>query len=54
MYGPPGKILDQAARIYADSMSFLGNGKTISIKVIMKTCTERGFTPLYVRSFQSE
>ncbi|KAI9574647.1 P-loop containing nucleoside triphosphate hydrolase protein [Boletus coccyginus] len=32
--------------------SMEGNGKTISIKVIMKTCTERGFTPLYVKSFQ--
>ncbi|KAF8076577.1 P-loop containing nucleoside triphosphate hydrolase protein [Lyophyllum atratum] len=30
-----------------------GNGKTISIKVIMKTCEEQGFTPLYVKSFQS-
>ncbi|KAF8557041.1 P-loop containing nucleoside triphosphate hydrolase protein [Imleria badia] len=30
-----------------------GNGKTISIKVVMKTCTERGFIPLYVKSFQS-
>ncbi|KAN0097427.1 P-loop containing nucleoside triphosphate hydrolase protein [Tylopilus felleus] len=30
-----------------------GNGKTISIKVIMKTCTERGFTPLYVKSFRA-
>ncbi|KAJ7178966.1 P-loop containing nucleoside triphosphate hydrolase protein [Mycena filopes] len=30
-----------------------GNGKTISIKVIMKTCDAQGFTPLYVKSFQS-
>ncbi|KAG5652414.1 hypothetical protein H0H81_005062 [Sphagnurus paluster] len=30
-----------------------GNGKTISIKVIMKTCEEQGFTPLYVKSFKS-
>ncbi|KAH7931208.1 P-loop containing nucleoside triphosphate hydrolase protein [Leucogyrophana mollusca] len=30
-----------------------GNGKTISIKVIMKTCAEQGFNPLYVKSFQS-
>ncbi|RDB22658.1 putative ATPase YjoB [Hypsizygus marmoreus] len=30
-----------------------GNGKTISIKVIMKTCEDQGFTPLYVKSFQS-
>ncbi|KAL0949354.1 hypothetical protein HGRIS_009423 [Hohenbuehelia grisea] len=30
-----------------------GNGKTISIKAIMKTCSARGFTPLYVKSFQS-
>ncbi|KAG5648905.1 hypothetical protein DXG03_000254 [Asterophora parasitica] len=27
--------------------------KTISIKVIMKTCEEQGFTPLYVKSFRS-
>ncbi|KAJ7068453.1 P-loop containing nucleoside triphosphate hydrolase protein [Mycena amicta] len=30
-----------------------GNGKTISIKVIMKTCEALGFSPLYVKSFQS-
>ncbi|KAJ7368475.1 P-loop containing nucleoside triphosphate hydrolase protein [Mycena albidolilacea] len=29
-----------------------GNGKTISIKVIMKTCDALGFAPLYVKSFQ--
>ncbi|EGO27875.1 hypothetical protein SERLADRAFT_346820 [Serpula lacrymans var. lacrymans S7.9] len=31
-----------------------GNGKTISIKAIIKTCAERGLTPLYVKSFQSK
>ncbi|KAJ6515720.1 P-loop containing nucleoside triphosphate hydrolase protein [Mycena sanguinolenta] len=30
-----------------------GNGKTISIKVIMKTCDALGFAPLYVKSFHS-
>ncbi|KAF6762084.1 ATP-dependent Zn protease [Ephemerocybe angulata] len=30
-----------------------GNGKTISLKTIMKTCGEKGFQPLYVKSFQS-
>ncbi|KAJ7765062.1 P-loop containing nucleoside triphosphate hydrolase protein [Mycena maculata] len=30
-----------------------GNGKTISIKVIVKTCDALGFAPLYVKSFQS-
>ncbi|KAH7914417.1 P-loop containing nucleoside triphosphate hydrolase protein [Hygrophoropsis aurantiaca] len=30
-----------------------GNGKTISIKTVMKTCAEQGFNPLYVKSFQS-
>ncbi|KAF7301826.1 ATP-dependent Zn protease [Mycena indigotica] len=30
-----------------------GNGKTISIKVVMKTCEDLGFAPLYVKSFQS-
>ncbi|KAF9453036.1 P-loop containing nucleoside triphosphate hydrolase protein [Macrolepiota fuliginosa MF-IS2] len=31
-----------------------GNGKTISIKAIMKSCNENGFLPLYVKSFQSK
>ncbi|KAF9057961.1 P-loop containing nucleoside triphosphate hydrolase protein [Panaeolus papilionaceus] len=30
-----------------------GNGKTISLKTIMKTCSDKGFAPLYVKSFQS-
>ncbi|KAH8106023.1 P-loop containing nucleoside triphosphate hydrolase protein [Cristinia sonorae] len=30
-----------------------GNGKTISMKAIMKECDAKGYTPLYVRSFQS-
>ncbi|KAF9006566.1 P-loop containing nucleoside triphosphate hydrolase protein [Cyathus striatus] len=30
-----------------------GNGKTISLKTIMKTCSDKGFSPLYVKSFQS-
>ncbi|KAF8165526.1 P-loop containing nucleoside triphosphate hydrolase protein [Crassisporium funariophilum] len=30
-----------------------GNGKTISLKTIMKTCGAKGFSPLYVKSFQS-
>ncbi|TFK55460.1 P-loop containing nucleoside triphosphate hydrolase protein [Heliocybe sulcata] len=30
-----------------------GNGKTISIKAIMKGCEEKGYLPLYVKSFQS-
>jgi len=30
-----------------------GNGKTISLKAIMKTCGDNGFAPLYVKSFQS-
>jgi transitional endoplasmic reticulum ATPase len=29
-----------------------GNGKTISIKVILKTCHAEGYSPLYVKSFQ--
>lgn len=28
-----------------------GNGKTISLKAIMKDCEAKGFTPLYVKSF---
>lgn len=30
-----------------------GNGKTISLKTVMKTCGEKGFAPLYIKSFQS-
>jgi len=30
-----------------------GNGKTITMKAIMKDCDAKGYTPLYVRSFQS-
>lgn len=30
-----------------------GNGKTISLKAIMKTVQDKGFNPLYVKSFQS-
>ncbi|EPQ59004.1 P-loop containing nucleoside triphosphate hydrolase protein [Gloeophyllum trabeum ATCC 11539] len=30
-----------------------GNGKTVSIKAIMKGCEEKGYLPLYVKSFQS-
>lgn len=29
-----------------------GNGKTISVKVIMKECSERGFSPMYVKTFR--
>ena len=31
-----------------------GNGKTISLKAIMKTVQQKGYNPLYVKSFQSE
>ncbi|PCH41484.1 nucleoside triphosphate hydrolase protein [Wolfiporia cocos MD-104 SS10] len=30
-----------------------GNGKTISMKTIMKDCDAKGFAPLYVKSFKS-
>ncbi|KAI0068685.1 P-loop containing nucleoside triphosphate hydrolase protein [Artomyces pyxidatus] len=30
-----------------------GNGKTISIKIIMKECDAKGYRPMYVKSFQS-
>lgn len=30
-----------------------GNGKTISIKAIMKTCDAKGYAPMYVKSFKS-
>lgn len=32
----------------------LGNGKTISLKAIMKTAQDQGHYPLYVRTFKSE
>ena len=30
-----------------------GNGKTISIKAIIKGALNKGYSPLYVKSFQS-
>ncbi|KAI0723095.1 P-loop containing nucleoside triphosphate hydrolase protein [Earliella scabrosa] len=30
-----------------------GNGKTISMKAVMKDCDAKGYAPLYVKSFQS-
>ena len=30
-----------------------GNGKTISIKAIMKGALDKGYSPLYVKSFKS-
>jgi len=30
-----------------------GNGKTISIKAIMKGAIDKGYSPLYVKSFKS-
>ncbi|KAI0722230.1 P-loop containing nucleoside triphosphate hydrolase protein [Cerioporus squamosus] len=30
-----------------------GNGKTISMKAVMKDCDARGYSPLYVKSFKS-
>jgi len=30
-----------------------GNGKTISIKAIMKDAIDKGYSPLYVKSFKS-
>ena len=33
---------------------YIGNGKTISLKTVMKTCGEKGFAPLYVKSFKSQ
>lgn len=32
----------------------LGNGKTISLKAVMKTAQDQGHYPLYVRTFKSE
>ncbi|KAG6831381.1 hypothetical protein H0H92_010983 [Tricholoma furcatifolium] len=53
MYGPPGKFRVGFSSS-ADCLTlFIGNGKTISIKVIMKTCQDQGFLPLYVKSLQS-
>ena len=30
-----------------------GNGKTISIKAIMRDALDKGYSPLYVKSFKS-
>jgi DNA replication protein DnaC len=30
-----------------------GNGKTISIEAIMKDALDKGYSPLYVKSFKS-
>lgn len=34
-------------------IALLGNGKTISLKAIMKDCAVKGYAPLYVKSFKS-
>ncbi|KAJ3518065.1 hypothetical protein NLJ89_g106 [Agrocybe chaxingu] len=52
MYGPPGTEAPSALAQKVNII-FIGNGKTISLKTIMKTCGEKGFAPLYVKSFQS-
>lgn len=31
-----------------------GNGKTLTVKAVMKACIEQGFAPLYVKSFRHE
>ena len=52
MYGPPGDCL---VHIYITRAHLVaGNGKTISLKAIMKTVQQKGYNPLYVKSFQSD
>lgn len=52
MHGPPG-IYHHKHHYLIILISAVGNGKTISLKAIMKTVQETGHLPLYVRSFQS-
>lgn len=52
MHGPPG-IYHHKHHYLIILISVVGNGKTISLKAIMKTVQETGHLPLYVRSFQS-
>lgn len=54
MHGPPGMYGFHSSSSYNHSLrQFIGNGKTISLKAIMKSCDALGFSPLYVKSFQS-
>lgn len=51
MHGPPGTVTHPCA--WETSYDLQGNGKTISLKAIMKDCIALGHAPLYVKSFQS-
>lgn len=50
MHGPPGKLREFTSLILASHCE-LGNGKTISLKAVMKYSKH---PCLYVRTFQSE
>lgn len=52
MYGPPGE-LHYCTCLCVDIDANIGNGKTISMKAIMKDCDAKGYYPLYVKSFRS-
>ena len=54
MRGPPGKHCSKSCFSTTYSRWVAGNGKTISLKAIMKTVQEKGYNPLYVKSFQSK
>ena len=51
MYGPPG----QRSWYFLVDLYLLfhsGNGKTISMKAVMKDCDAKGYAPLYVKTFK--
>jgi hypothetical protein len=50
---PSWYVLSQLSSLGRPITHSTGNGKTISIKAIMKSCGDMGFQPLYVKSFQS-
>lgn len=39
---------------YIAELRMIGNGKTISLKAVMKSVQEDGHYPLYVRTFKSK
>ena len=52
MYGPPGKPVCLRLICYHLLIVHPGNGKTITMKAVMKDCDARGHAPLYVKTFR--
>lgn len=53
MHGPPGIYAPHHA-LRGSLINWLGNGKTISLKAVMKSVQKEGHYPLYVRTFKSK